>query len=115
MDYNSDSNSLPAIQKKKYSSSVQKRVDEILKLGFEPAVFGNRVVKKFSKEYFELRKKNDEAVECSRKKKEEEKLKKELELEKIIEENEKLKEKVNDLTQEVKYLRELFGVNKNTQ
>ena len=105
----------PNQKEKKYSPSVQKRVDELLANGQEPAVFGNRVVVKYSKEYYELRERNDKAVESSRKKKDDEKHEKELELERILQENEQLKNKVNELTHEVKFLRELFGANKNAQ
>ncbi len=102
-------------KEKKWSASVQKRVDEILARGEEPAVFGNRVVVKYSDDYFKLRERNDIAVENSRKKKEDEKRDKKLELERIVVDNEQLKKQVNDLTQEVTFLRELFGVNFNNR
>jgi hypothetical protein len=58
---------------KKCIPSVQKRFDAILASGQIPIVFGNRVVVKYSDEYFELRKRNERAVLNSRMKKMDEK------------------------------------------
>ena len=58
---------------KKCTASVQKRFDAILAQGKIPIVFGNRVVVKYSDDYFKLRKKNERAVSISRMKKKNEK------------------------------------------
>lgn len=91
---------------KKLSKKEQK---EFLKqLGEEYCLFGNRLVKKGTPEYMDLRVKNRKAVEEFRKKEKELNKIKEEKIASLAAENQELEVKIETLSKELDFLRELI-------